>query len=641
MSSSGNRTITTNTSSLMIPADHSNEIIVSPCGSTSSAVATVIPRLLAWAVHPTKKAWWPSVLYPTWKDAAKDAKILHNPQTQIRIHTCTNMVSIEDLARNRVPGKVAISRHPGIVVCYYLGLSQQQQRNNKSVAVTETAVEWDVTKTFQGYRSFYDQALQSHAQHGTLDSDLLCALEEAYVFLGSKDTQLLRGIPSYAVTAYSREKKRSLSQHAQEQPNKKLQSHHPGSIIQNTPQWYHEWEDDPTQPSQRRDTSQFTQSFAINATTNVETTPTIMQELPPCRNQNSEIAAFVNPTHPMDKDEEARILLSNETHHKEDASTPVSTRTTNDHLANDKDKCIHAKTSLATMPPLDHSPKSTHNNSKEDGNFVQQQCDNPAIIEVSLDKATSTEIPNHQNMDDNHTSSNNNAVTPKHITKEDHNQVAMNSYAEDALHTENVLDTNAVQNDIPVNESSQHGVPFKQIAVSRDLPSSSIPQQLSNHQDEANSTSPLPKIQAIDRGFVIGMAPTREEQPQVRVSTPEPTAERTTVEHNLSSKVTWDCKTKDGSQHVPVQTNATGASNDEETNFDHGQNCPTPKSKNTHRTVTPFPQQQQLPTTTISSKMRREEHDASRLLLSPPDEKFVEEFLEEESLETDIWFFTQ
>jgi hypothetical protein len=692
MTTSGNRIkAKKNGSTMKIPADHTGKII-SPTGSTSSAVATVIPRLLAWVNHPIKKSWWPSVLYPTWKDAAKDAKILHNPQTHIRIHTCTNLVSIEDLAKNRVPGKVAISRHPGIVICYYLGLSQQQQQQqNKSiVAATEMAVEWDVTKSFQGYRCFYDQALQSHTQHGnmTLDPDFLCALEEAYVFLGSQDTQLLRGIPTAAAnatTSYISEKKRSLSNHPQEQPNKRLHSNNPGNkskiILQNTPQWYHEWEEDPTQPSQHRDPSQFTQSFAVNGTTDQESNPKPMQDLLACRNQSVDITTFVNPTHPVDNDQKARASLSKESQQKQGGSATF----------HKEDESINAEKILpptvSTVPLSDNSPKSsTYNQSTEDGNVLQQQVHSPTIMEASLENTTSTKISEHNNVDAEPITSHK-ALLPTHLTpiqmmathlseKEDHNPFVINSYTEDALHAKDVMDTNAVQADICIEEeSSQRYAPSKQIAPSLDL-TVSMPSQYSSNQDEKKSTSPLPKVQPIDIGMVLGKAPTMEQQQLVWVSTPEANVEQTIIEQNTSPTVTWDSKTHDRrSQHddsiikvdtfneaehlsvhvqdvvVPIQTTAVAASADGETNFDQGQNYPTPKSKNTHRAVTPFSLQQQVPTA-LSAQHLKEDHEASCLskpheamsscssLLSP-DEKFIEECLEEENLEADVWFFTQ
>lgn len=693
MTTSGNRNNAKNNGSTTrkIPAaDHATSKIISPSGSTSSTVATVIPRLLAWVNHPTKKSWWPTVLYPTWKDAAKDAKILHNPQTHIRIHTCTNLVSIEDLAKNRVPGKVAISRHPGIVVCYYLGLSQHQQ-NNSIVAATETSVEWDVTKSFQGYRSFYDQALQSHTQHDnmTLDSDLLCALQEAYVFLGSQDTLLLRGIPTAAAnntSANNSEKKRSSSNHPQEQPNKRLHSNNPGNkstIIQNTPQWYHEWEEDPTQPSQHRDTSQFTQCFAINGTTTQESNPIPMQDVPASINQNSDITTFVNPPHPVDNHQKASASLSKESNRKQDGSATFHTENKSMNFENNPPPTV------STVPLLDSSPKlSTYNKSTEDGNVLQQQFHSSTIMEASLENKTSTKISEHKNFDDEPITSDNvilsTDLTPiqmmtTHLSeKEDHNPVVINSYAEDALHAEDVMNTNAVQADIPVQEEtlSQRCAPSKQMAPSLDLTASS-PLKYSNNQDDKKSPSPLPKVQDIDIGLGSGKAPAMEQQ-QVWVSTQEVNAEQTIIEQNTSPTVTWDSKTHDRrSQHdniilkvdafheaehlsvhvqdvvVPIQTTAVAASTDGETNFDQGQNYPTPKSKNTHRAVTPFPLQQQQVPTASSCEHLKEHHEASCLsepqdimspcssLLSSPDEKFIRECLDEENLDTDVWFFTQ
>lgn len=214
------------------------------------------------------------MLYPSWKDAAKDAVLFYpKATTHIRIHSCTNLVSLEEISKNRVPGKVALrlKTDKRLAVCYYLGNFNKTEMAEWSVT--------DIVKDVKNYRSYYNDAVKHYnAVSSTVPSLfqnhlLACAIEEVYVFLGAKDEQLLRGVKLLQKLDDPKTKKRSKGD-AKDTLSKKRAATRKDDDDNMTPQWYHEWDTQYTasQTHILKDPSQFTQlpSFSTGKIKEIE-----------------------------------------------------------------------------------------------------------------------------------------------------------------------------------------------------------------------------------------------------------------------------------------------------------------------------------------------------------------------------------
>ena len=248
------------------------------CSTLSSSVLSsehswkLTPRVVAWVLRPfsddgttttttTSHVWWPSLLYPSWKDAAKDAVLFYpKATTHIRIHTCANSVSLEEMSRNRVPGKVALrlKKDKRLAVCYYLGNFNKTEMAEWSVT--------DIVKDVKNYRAYYNDAVKhynavSSSVPSLLKNHLLArAIEEVYVFLGANDEQLLRGVKLLHKLDEPKSKKRSKDD-GKDTVSKKRATARKEDEDNMTPQWYHEWDTQCTasQTHILKDPSQFTQ----------------------------------------------------------------------------------------------------------------------------------------------------------------------------------------------------------------------------------------------------------------------------------------------------------------------------------------------------------------------------------------------